>query len=149
MSIIKGSNLMAFVGGKSIAHATSHKFTTTAKTSSTSDKDGGLWATNEVSGLSWEITADHLYVVEEYDGLFSKLIVGDSIDIIFGLPSDYDVNGLMTEDTGNAGGWTAPTTSMYQGKAVITSLAVTANAGDNATYSVTFAGTGAIKHVAV
>lgn len=147
MSIVKGSSLMAFVAGKSIAHATSHKFSTSAKLGSTADKDSGLWANNEVTGLSWEITSDNLYVVAEYDNLFDKLIVGDAIDVVFGLPSDYSTDGLKVEDAGTEGGWTAPTTNMYRGKAIISSLQATANAGDNATYSVTLTGTGALTHV--
>lgn len=148
-NVVKGNQLMLFKGGFSIAHATSHKFTMTAKSSSVSDKDGGLFATNQVTGLSWEITADHLYTVKEYDSLFDSLIVGDAVDVVFGLPSDYNVSGLVAEDDGPTKGWTAPTTGMYSGKVLITSLATTANAGDNATYSVTFTGTGAINRVTV
>ena len=148
MGVVKGSSLMLFKGGKSLAHATSHKFTVTGKTTSTSDKDCGLWQNAEMTGLSWEITSDNLYTVGEYDSLFKSLVAGSQVDVIFGVPSDYKVEGLTDEDTGDTGGWTAPTTSMYQGKALISSLAATANSGDNATFTATFTGVGAIKQVA-
>ena len=99
---------MLFKGGKSIAHATSHKLTVTGKVTSTSDKDGGLWNNGEITGLSWEITSDNLYTVAEYDSLFKSLVAGTQVDIIFGIPSDYDINGLAAEDAGDEGGWTAP-----------------------------------------
>lgn len=147
MGIIKGSSLMLFKGGKSIAHATSHKLTVTGKVTSTSDKDGGLWNNGEITGLSWETTSDNLYTVAEYDSLFKSLVAGTLVDIIFGIPSNYDINGIAAEDTGDDGGWTAPTTSMYQGKALIGTLTATSNAGDNATFNATFTGVGALKPV--
>lgn len=44
MSVIKGGDLMLFVGGKSIAYATSHTLSISAGTKETSSKDsGGKW----------------------------------------------------------------------------------------------------------
>ena len=44
MSVIKGGDLMLFVGGKSIAYATSHTLSISADTKENSSKDsGGKW----------------------------------------------------------------------------------------------------------
>ena len=44
MAIIKGGDLMLFVGGKSIGYATNHTLSINADTKETSTKDsGGKW----------------------------------------------------------------------------------------------------------
>ena len=65
MSVIKGSDLMLFVEGKSIAYATNHTLTISADTKETSSKDsGGKWQTSEVGILSWTCSSENLYADE-------------------------------------------------------------------------------------
>ena len=84
MAKIKGQELMLFVGGKSIAAATSHTLEVTAETADTSNKDegGGDWASSEVSSLAWNASSENLFTVEGngegYDSLFDCCISFDS-----------------------------------------------------------------------
>lgn len=54
MTKIKGSDLMLFVAGKSVAYATSHTLSVSADTTDTSNKDegGGGWASSDINKLS-------------------------------------------------------------------------------------------------
>lgn len=61
MSVIKGGDMMLFVGGKSIGYATNHTLSINADTKETSTKDsGGKWQTSEVGVLSWTATSENL-----------------------------------------------------------------------------------------
>ena len=133
MSKIKGQELMLFLGGKSIAYATSHTLEISAETADTSNKDegGGDWASSE-----------NLFTTDGngsgYDTLFDYMIKKTPIDAVFGQKKETAVD-VPTQ------GWTANTTGVYEGKVVITSLSLNAPNGEYATYSVQFTGVGALK----
>lgn len=58
---IKGSDLMVFVGGKSIALATSHTLSITADSSELEHKDTeGDFADVQINKMSWEATTENL-----------------------------------------------------------------------------------------
>lgn len=146
--IIDGGDLMVFVGGKSIAFATNHTLSLTAETSDTSHKDvKGTWKTSTVKMFSWEVTSENLYADEgnglTYDDLFDKMVEKDELTLIFS-----NNTGTLTEASGSAeGGWASDASKNYYcGKAIITSLEVNAQNGDNATFTVTFSGQGELKH---
>lgn len=144
MAKIKGQELMLFVGGKSIAAATSHTLEVTAETADTSNKDegGGDWASSEVSSLAWTASSENLFTVEGngegYDSLFDLMVSKQPIDAVFGRKKETATNVPEA-------GWTANTTGVYEGKVVITSLSLNAPNGEYATYSVQFTGVGELK----
>lgn len=140
-TIIKGDELMLFKGNKSLAYATSHTLTITGNTIDISSKDHGYWGASEIGNITWEITTENLYTDSEYDALFDAMVAKTPITVMFGKASNYDINGL-----GNKTSW-APGTSYKTGSAVITSLVANANTGENATFSATFTGVGAITKV--
>ena len=148
MSKIKGQELMLFLGGKSIAYATSHTLEISAETADTSNKDegGGDWATSEISKLSWTASSENLFTVDGngagYDALFDYMIKKTPIDAVFGQKKE-------TASDVPTGGWTVGTTNAYEGKVVITSLSLNAPNGEYATYSVQFTGVGALKKKSV
>ena len=144
MSKIKGQELMLFLGGKSIAYATSHTLEISAETADTSNKDegGGDWASSEISKLSWTASSENLFSADgkgaSYDTLFDYMVKKTAIDAVFGLKSETATD-VPSE------GWTAATTGTYTGKVVITSLSLNAPNGEYATYSVQFTGVGELK----
>ena len=143
MSIVKGDALMLFMGGKALAFAKNHTLTITGNTIDISSKDHGYWGASEVGNLTWEVQTENLYTQDNYDTLFDAMVAKDPIDIVFASAANYDENGLKAVG-GTVDNWTASTTVGRKGKAVITSLTVNANTGENATYSATFTGCGPI-----
>lgn len=135
---------MVFQGNSALAYATAHTLTVTGNTVDISSKDHGYWGASEIGNITWEVTTENLYTKEGYDALFAALVAKTPIDIVFGEAANYDANGLSGVGTGSVQSWTKPTTGAYAGKAVITSLVANANTGENATYSATFTGYGAL-----
>lgn len=155
MEIVKGSDLMLFVKKPnntvhSLAFATSHSFNISSETSDISTKDHGFWSAKEITRITWQITTDNLYTVDTFNELYDRMIARQPIEVYFCLKTPTERQG--TPATVNLPGdtydsWTPTTTTGedgYYGKVYITSLDATAAAGDNATFSATFDGIGAI-----
>ena len=141
-TIIKGDELMLFKNEQSLAFATAHTLTISGSTIDISSKDHGYWGASEIGNITWEITSENLYTDADYDALFSAMINKEKVTVKFGHASNYDVNGL-----GELSYWSAASTGIYTGEAFITSLTANANTGENATFSVTLSGAGALKKV--
>lgn len=152
MSVIKGGDLMLFVGGKSIAYATSHTLTISADTKETSSKDsGGKWQTSEVGVLSWTCSSENLCGDTEagigFDELFEYMVARKPITGVFALEgdsTDYEDNKLDSVPTN---GWKAKAGDGYTGQMIITNLEKNAPNGENATIKVDFTGVGALTKV--
>ena len=138
-NIIKGDELMLFIDGKSVAFAKSHVLTLTGNSVDISSKDHGGWGASAVGNITWEITSENLYTAAGYSALFDAMVAKDPIDVVFGVASDYNPDGLGSKEN-----WTAPSDSGYSGQVVITSLVANANTGENATFSCTLTGVGAL-----
>lgn len=142
MSKIKGGDLMVFINGKSIAFATNHTLTIQGDTQDTSNKDegGGIWASNEVSNLSWTAQSENLYsedgAGDNYADLFDLMTNQTVVTLVFARKKEAGNNVPTT-------GWTANTPT-YTGKAVITNLETNAQNGQYATFTVQFTGVGAL-----
>lgn len=151
MAILKGQNLMCFVGGKSIAFATSHTLEVSGETTdcSTKDNGGGEWASSEMGLLSWTCSSENLVANERnglgYDELFDMFVAKKPIELVFGLKSDIKTDGEYYEV--GEGGWTPKANSGYKGKAFISSISLNAPNGENSTMSVSFTGTGALTKI--
>ena len=141
-TIIKGDELMLFKNDQSLAFATAHTLTISGSTIDISSKDHGYWGASEIGNITWEITSENLYTDADYDALFSAMINKEKVTVKFGHASSYDVNGL-----GELSYWSPASTNLYTGEAFITSLTANANTGENATFSVTLSGAGALKKV--
>ena len=147
--IIKGDELMIFKGGSAMAYATSHTLTINGNTTDISSKDHGFWGASEIGNITWEATTENLYTENDYDALFDAMLNKSEIEIVFGYASNYDPNGLKPADSTDASdtrptAWTPASNKGYKGKAIITNLVANANTGENATFSATFTGRGAI-----
>lgn len=142
MSKIKGGDMMLFLGGKSIAFATSHTLEITGETTDTSNKDEGAgdWSSQEVSILSWSASSENIYSEDgqgdNYEDLFDLMVAKQPIDAVFARKSE------TTTDVPE-GGWTSKKPT-YEGKVVITSLSLNAPNGEFASYTAQFQGVGAL-----
>lgn len=151
---LKGKDLMAFVGGKAIALATNHTLTLNTETSDTSSKDDGIWSDAEITGMSWTASSESIgaYTGEadtdiSYEELIDLYMKGEPVDLIMGIPKNQTNDGLPE------GGWTvpdatSPSLAHYKGKALITSIELSAPNGDNSSISATFTGVGKLEKVA-
>ena len=152
-NIVKGKKLMVFVkasGGdyKSIGFATNHTLSTSASTISISHKDladagSGKWDDQDIDTLSWTITSESFYANEAEGVTFTDIwgyyAAGTVLDLKFGVAAD-NTSGVPT------GGWAVPASgTVLSGKAVITSVDLNAPVDDNASFSITFTGRGALS----
>ena len=145
---VRGDELMVFLNNKSIAYATSHTLNITGNTIEISSKDSGFWGASEIGNITWEVTSENLFTDGDYDTLFSAMLAKTPVTLVFGHAKDYNANGLGE----NQDNWAPDDTKdskYYEGPAVITSLNLTANTGEIATYSVTFTGNGALEQKTV
>ena len=150
--IIKGGHLMVFVGDNPIAFATSHSLNKTLNTQELSTKDHGDYAAVLPQNISWEITTENLYSILGYQALNTAFNNRTLVTVYFG-ESSYSQD--TTQDSivavqgaqGVQGGGTNWTKAGFgeSGTAYITSLSVTAGAGENATFSATFTGSGSLS----
>lgn len=138
--IIKGKDLMIFDStGISYAYATSHTLSITTETLETSTKDNGQWNDTIVNKYSWEVTSENLYTESGYESLFDSMVLGKAVTVMFGIKAEDDTIGNVVDGTFPY--WTNGT-KYYEGKALVTSLAVNASNGDIATINITFTGVG-------
>ena len=143
--VVAGKDLMIFVDGEPTALATSHSISITAETSEAASKDDGAWGAATVTKFSWEGSTEALVSMDananSFDAMYDAMMTREPVDIISGRPSNATDDGVPEE------GWTAPTTNLYKGKALITSLQRNDPNGDNSTMTVTFTGVGKLERV--
>ena len=150
--ILRGGDLMLFVkdgtGYTSIAFATNHTVTVNAEAAEISCKDAGIWGASIVNKLSWEIQSENLYCTQEYSKLFDLMTAREAVEVTFGVPTENAAKKLTgIESPTEAWHYNADGEDTYKGKAVITSLTLNAQDGDNATFSCTLTGVGSYNKV--
>jgi predicted secreted protein len=149
-SIIKGSNLMLYIKQGSVFHsigyATNHTLNIGSESSSISTKDdlGGsaLWTQSVVQKLNWSISTDNLYSLDpagaEVFDLITIMTSRTPVDVVF---------ALSDETALPATGWTPADAPQLKGTAYITDMSINAPNGDNASFTATFSGIGALTPV--
>ena len=140
-NVILGTDLMLFKGGKALAVATACKLTINANVLETSSKDSGKWVSKQAAKLSWTASSDNLYTIEDYKSLVDAMIARTPVELQFSTVSNSDSDGVPTD------GLTAAKDG-YKGSAIITSIDMNAADNENATYTVSFEGVGALTAVA-
>lgn len=145
-NVVLGTDLMLFQKTESggtyaaLGAATSCKLTVNANVLETSSKDSGCWASKQPGKLSWTASSDNLFVIGDYKKLFETMIKRFPIYIQFGVIGDDQRSCDNTNVT-----WSADATKgTYEGEAIITSLDLNASDNENATYTVSFEGVGAL-----
>jgi TP901-1 family phage major tail protein len=131
--LINGTDLIIKVGSDTVAYATSCSLELSADEIDQTSKDSGGWKDIAAGLRSWNMSADALYVnnaaASSEDGfpeLTTALIARTAVTVHF------------TFGTAATGDY------VYSGSAIITSLSLSSGVEDQATYSVTFNGTGAL-----
>lgn len=144
--IRKGNDLMVFLDGVALAFATNHTLTLTTETEDIQSKDNGYDGAVLPKRVTWEIQSENLYIDGEYEKLFDAMASQQAVSLSWGTPqgdtSDSITSGSVPYQMPDKE-WDEPDEA-YRGNAFITSLTVNAQAGENATYSVTFTGSGPI-----
>lgn len=149
--IIKGSKLMVFIKDNNtlvpIAFATSHSFQKQLNTQEITCKDFGDVAAILPQNYTWTMTTDNLYSVNGYKQVNDVFKQMKKVTVYFG-SSNYN-NESTQGSIVDVEGATEWTTSGFgeQGDAYITDLQVTAQAGENATFTATFTGTGSLTEI--
>lgn len=152
--MIKGNEIMLLYNNRALAYATSHSMNLTGETVDTSNKDTGEFGQQIVNRINWEVTSSNFVSsyasgVNGYDTMLDLMLAKEPITIVFGRPGNYDASGLVRGgNTANDAEteWEAGT-SYLTGKAVITSLNLTANVGETATFESTLSGSGPLSRV--
>lgn len=146
--IIKGSSLMVFMGGEAIAFATNHSFSKTLNTNEVATKDHGDFNAIIPGNITWEATTENLYSVDGWTAVNNAFNHKTEVQLVFGAANNYS-GSVTSSQTGivgvtGASNWSpsSETGACETGKAYITSLQVTAQAGENATFTATFTGNG-------
>lgn len=143
--IIKGGHLMVFMDNEPIAFATSHSLDKTLNTQEVSTKDHGDFTAILPQNITWEVSTENLYSLNGYHKLNDAFNQRKLVTLYFG-ETTYSQTGVQDSILGQtppADNW-AETGFGEQGQAYITSLSVSAPAGENATFTATFTGTGSL-----
>ena len=143
---VNGKDLMLFTESNSkfttIALAKSCKLSVSGETLDIASKDSGKWTEKMMKKLSFSASSENCFSADDaingYDALLTAMITMQPIKIKFGIASNADADELPKE------GWLEPDTS-YEGMVLITNVELNAPDGENATFSVSFEGTGALK----
>lgn len=150
---VHGNNLMLFLDGDALAFATSHTFSMNQQTSEISTKDHGEAAAVLGNGYTWEVTTENLYTTANAETIRDAVANRTLVSVVFGSPRNYSAKGLASaqaegaDTTGLPTEWEAPGSGFAMGSGLITSFTVNANAGENATYSATITGSGALTNI--
>lgn len=137
---IEGKDLMIFYGTttkKACALANELKLTINHATKEISSKDSGIWTDLAKGKLKWTASSGGLVAydanAQSYEFLYDAMILREPVTLTFAIAS------------GSAGAWTVDSTKdTYIGQAFIESLDLNAPDADNASYTISLSGTGAL-----
>ena len=143
MAILNGTDLKVYDSSTNIliAFAQTASITINMDTRDISNKESGGFAESLEGQRNFEVSVDGAYAWTNAAG--SALTNGaDDLVLKYMLDAGSNTREAFTLRWGNTAGATGDT--YYQGSAFLTSFSATGGTEDTATYSMTFAGTGAI-----
>lgn len=127
-TVITGTDLILKVDNVIVGHAKSHTISINGNIIDKSSKDEAIWNVKGAGRLGWTCKCDGLTSYDDtlcnYESLYGKMIARATVTLI----SVNTSGGVKT----------------YTGSAYISSLELTSPDDDNATFSVSFEGTGAL-----
>ena len=126
--ISNGTDMLLSIGENVLGASSSCSIEFTTETRDTSNKDTGDWGSFEYGSKSWSMSS------ENFADFGSDFGYSEIFDLMNN-KTKIDVKCVLTEVGG---------TFTLSGKAIITSLPLSAPKGDNMSYSVSFQGTGAL-----
>jgi hypothetical protein len=153
--IIKGGQLMLYIAGiGTIAFATSHTLSLTRNTQEISTKDHGDASAVLPTTQSWEITSENLMSTDGFATVLDAYLNATELTAYFGMTNyagypDQEDGIVGTQDAWSSIQWDDDSSNSLNltGKGYITSATVNANAGENATMSITIQGSGTISNI--
>ncbi len=134
--IIEGQDLILYVAGTAVAHATTHSLELSAETRDRVSKDTGKWKHKVAGLLGWTVSCEALacYDGHSYHELYALMVARAAVAVKFaGREAVDDEDTWMPEAVGD---------TYYEGSAIITGLPLTAPNNEDATFSCSFEGTG-------
>lgn len=136
--IWEGREIMLFdEDGKSFAYSQNHTLNLTISTSDVSSKDHGVFSSTTVTNIGWEITSSNL-ACDEFHKLFFASVEHQPITVKFGIKKESD--DLLPAE-GDIECYTLDGEQLfYTGRALITSLNLSAQNGEKSTYDIILTG---------
>ena len=153
-TILKGAEVMLFVGGRTIALATSCSLEVTTQTQDVRTKDSAYGPDKEFDFCDWSLSSESL--VGENEGVGEQYFAKDLLSLqLAGRPVDVVIGRVSrTSASIPAEGWAEPSAvpsdvvlGTYRGKALIMSSSVNAPSEGKTTFSVKLDGLGELVPV--
>lgn len=143
--ILKGSTVLVFIDGNPIAFATSESLSITPNTTEVSTKSHGLYPSLIVNSIGWTVSVENLASddgMKALNALVTSAKNNTPVHLKFGTPANWTDKGIVNPGPQGPQSWTAPSTVLAEGDAILTSYSWNMPAGDNLTMSAEFTGVG-------
>lgn len=143
--ILNGSTIVVFINGEAIAFATTESLSIQANTTDVSTKSHGLYPSTIVNSIGWSCTVENLASdagIKALNALVEASKSNTPVHLKFGEPANWDADGFV--GTQAAPYWTAPSTCLAEGDAIMINYSWNMPSGDNMTMSAEFKGVGAL-----
>lgn len=145
MGIIKGQNLRLSIGGKYVAFATDCTLHVTANLEESSTKDStNDFSEQEVTGLSWDISTSALYSVAPGSGSGADATGMDGVAALDLILAKQKVAVIFEQCEGTKNRQQKTGTAQFSGYVIINDISVNATNRQNATYTLSATGVGAL-----
>lgn len=148
--ILKGSTVLVFIDGNPIAFATSESLSITPNTTEVSTKSHGLYPSLIVNSIGWTVSVENLASddgMKALNALVTSAKNNTPVHLKFGTPANWTDKGIVNPGPQGPQAWTAPSTILAEGDAILTSYSWNMPAGDNLTMSAEFTGVGELTLV--
>lgn len=153
MAHFQGEEIQIWLEGETLGCATNSTLEITADTVDVACKDTGSWSNSKPSKRSWSASSDNFVVFEDIEMLRDALVEGDELTLVYGKVGNFSDQQTTADEDGHVvptAGWSpesASSASNWTGKCIVTSISISAQQGDTATYSVQFQGVGPLTLV--
>lgn len=147
VNITQGDALMIFYDGKSIGYCTANSVNMSTNMLDIASKDHGIWGAQEPGKHEWSISTDNLHTEKGFETVFDNWTDDQKVEIVFGYATGWET-AKKTGLPESQDAWAHDTSkTYYKGDAYITSISLTANTGEKATFTAEFTGCGAFTKV--
>lgn len=148
--ILKGSTVMVFIGNEAVAFATSESLSITPNTTEISTKSHGLYPSLVVNSIGWTVSVENLASddgIKALNALVNSAKNNTPVHLKFGTPANWTDKGIVNPGPQGIQAWTAPSTILAEGDAIMTNYSWNAPSGENMTMSAEFTGVGELTLV--
>ena len=148
--ILKGSTVLVFINDEPIAFATSESLSITTNTTEVSSKSHGIYPSLIVNSIGWTVSVENLASddgMKALNALVNSAKNNTPVHLKFGTPANWTDKGIVNPGPQGPQAWTAPSTVLAEGDAILTSYSWNAPAGENLTMSAEFTGVGELELV--